>query len=65
MDPDMFYPDPSDAAGVERAKRVCASCPVIFECFEDALGRGDRHGIWGGKTAGQRAHIRRGRGVSA
>lgn len=31
-----------------RARIVCASCPVRFDCALDALERGEAHGIWGG-----------------
>ncbi len=45
----------------ERAKRVCAPCPVRAECLAYALAMegtypaGFRGGIWGGHTAKERA----------
>jgi len=44
----------------ERAKSVCREhCPVIRECLAYALLAYEDKGIWGGKTEGELAHIRR------
>ena len=32
----------------ERAKSICARCPVRMECLEYALTVPERYGIWGG-----------------
>ena len=42
---------------------VCADCPVIVPCLDEALTRNrhDDFGIWGGTDKAQRAMIRRGR----
>lgn len=37
-----------------RAKAVCASCPVRSECLEHALNGDERYGIWGGLTYRER-----------
>lgn len=41
------------------AQRICAGCPVREECAEFALAHGERHGVWGGTTAAERATRKR------
>lgn len=41
----------------ERAKRICAQCPVIDECRRHALAAREPYGVWGGLTVAQRAAI--------
>jgi hypothetical protein len=53
-DPDMFFPEPSDAATAVAAVAVCRSCPVTEQCLADALHTGERDGIRGGLTPRQR-----------
>jgi WhiB family redox-sensing transcriptional regulator len=53
-DPRLFFP--SGRYG-DRAKRICARCPVRAECLHHALTVGERHGIWGGTTADERQHM--------
>jgi WhiB family redox-sensing transcriptional regulator len=47
-DADMWFPGPNDTAQRDRAKQICATCPVKTECLEHALAEGERYGIWGG-----------------
>ncbi len=42
------------AAREQRAKEICASCPVIDECLEYALTISEPHGIWGGLNENER-----------
>jgi hypothetical protein len=49
-DTDIFYPLPGDQAGIQRALRICESCPVRIPCRRYALDRRERYGIWGGLT---------------
>ena len=58
-DPDLWFPHPTDFNLMKLAKRVCYRCPVIMECREIALARGERNGIWGGLTETQRKKMRR------
>lgn len=64
-DPDMFFPEPSDKAGVAEALSVCKVCPVLEQCLQDvmeveaSLGPSGRHGIRGGETPSTRAAIYR------
>lgn len=53
--PEVFFP--SDAGGVEHAKRVCKTCPVRETCLEYALAHRIDHGVWGGASERQRRRI--------
>ncbi len=55
--PALFFP--SDGAGVEVARRICASCPVKQECLEYALRNRIDHGVWGGTSERERRRILR------
>lgn len=46
---------------VDRAKRICASCPVREFCLEFALRTNQDHGVWGGHTEEERRTLRRAR----
>jgi WhiB family redox-sensing transcriptional regulator len=51
MDPELFFPLTSTgrgAADTQRAKAICASCPVRQRCLAFALATGQEFGIWGG-----------------
>jgi WhiB family redox-sensing transcriptional regulator len=54
-----FFPDRGKPA--DRAKAVCATCPVWRECLEYALVGHEREGVWGGTTEKQRRVILRAR----
>ena len=64
-DPEQFFePDgrrdsQDEADRIADAKHVCASCDVRTRCLEVALANNERHGIWGGLDAEERASIRR------
>ncbi|WP_245566130.1 WhiB family transcriptional regulator [Thermocrispum municipale] len=46
-DPDLWFAEaPAD---LERAKRLCAGCPVRDACLAGALERGEPWGVWGGE----------------
>jgi WhiB family redox-sensing transcriptional regulator len=59
--PATFFP--SDGVGVEVAKRICATCPVLDTCLEYALDNHIDHGVWGGTSERQRRRILKARGV--
>lgn len=44
----------------ERAKAICAGCPVRSACLVSALQRGEEWGIWGGAGESRRRVLRRG-----
>ena len=52
--PGMF-PNEQDADGVRYAKDTCAACPVRIECLEEAMRKGESHGVWGGLTPEERS----------
>lgn len=55
LDVDVFYPSDRYAKSMaERAKRICANCPVILDCLGHALKTGESHGIWGATTPFER-----------
>ena len=46
-DPDLFFAEsPID---VERAKALCAGCPIRPACLAGALARREPWGVWGGE----------------
>lgn len=46
-DADLWFADaPAD---LERAKALCAGCPIKAECLAGALRRGEPWGVWGGE----------------
>ncbi|HEY8217734.1 MAG TPA: WhiB family transcriptional regulator [Acidimicrobiia bacterium] len=57
LSPAEFFP--SDGVGVERARRICADCPVKTECLEYALTYRIDHGVWGGCSERERRRILR------
>jgi WhiB family transcriptional regulator, redox-sensing transcriptional regulator len=61
-DPELFFPLSDIGPGArqaERAKSVCARCPVRAQCLEYALDNGLDHGIYGGTTESERWMLRR------
>jgi WhiB family redox-sensing transcriptional regulator len=61
-DPDLFFP--IGTAGpvlhqVEKAKRICRTCPARTPCLTWALDQAVSAGIWGGTTEDERRVIRK------
>jgi len=61
VDTEPWFP----GAGCEapEVRKVCARCPVQYECLLDALGCPSRHldhGIWAGTSRGDRDALRKG-----
>lgn len=56
---DLFFPE--RGASTAEAKEVCRGCDVREDCLDYALTRGERFGIWGGKSERERRHLRRAR----
>lgn len=55
---DLFYPPhgerpPARARRESRARRVCATCPVLDPCRAHARQHRE-HGLWGGETEDER-----------
>lgn len=56
----LFFPTPDTPTDlVEKAKAVCAACPVAEACLEYALETNQVSGIWGGTTEEERKSLRR------
>lgn len=60
--PNTFFP--SDGVGVDRARKICAACPVTSECLEYALTNHIDHGVWGGCSERERRRINKRRRVN-
>lgn len=59
--PATFFP--SDGVGVDRARKICGSCPVAEPCLEYALEHRIEHGVWGGHSERARRRILKSRRV--
>lgn len=62
-DPDSFFPEKGGSTA--EAKRVCFSCSVSEICLEWALVKGERFGIYGGKSERERRAITKQRKAAA
>ena len=60
--PATFFP--SDGVGVDRARKICATCPVVDSCLEYALAHRIEHGVWGGCSERERRRILKRRRLS-
>jgi WhiB family transcriptional regulator, redox-sensing transcriptional regulator len=63
-DPEAFFPAEAsrgrNRASIEnRAKAMCAQCPVIEECLDHAMRVREPYGVWGGLTAEERNQLQR------
>lgn len=57
-DPDLFFSRDNREQRYARAK-YCDVCEAREECLETALANGERFGVWGGFTEGERDRARR------
>ncbi|MBG0813513.1 WhiB family transcriptional regulator [Planomonospora sp. ID82291] len=57
-DPELFFPVAPSPEQEERAKAVCAGCPVLADCRAYAVRVGEPEGIWGGLTVRERRGLR-------
>lgn len=46
-DPDLWFAE--TPADLERAKALCAGCPIRRQCLTSALERAEPWGVWGGE----------------
>ncbi len=44
---DLFFSD--ELADITAAKLICAECPVLAECLQEAIARAEPCGVWGGQ----------------
>lgn len=47
---DLMFPDLRVSKAVKAALAMCEECPVRAQCLQDALARGERFGVWGGRV---------------
>src|SRR5215468_4643402 len=61
-DPELWFAE--SPADLDRAKALCATCPVRLECLAGALRRSEPCGVWGGEIVqhGRVVPFKRGRG---
>ncbi|MCX5205544.1 WhiB family transcriptional regulator [Streptomyces sp. NBC_00237] len=67
VDPELFFPVSAlgpGAAQTQRAKEVCARCPVRAQCLGWALETRQRAGVWGGTDEKERATMLRRRATA-
>jgi WhiB family redox-sensing transcriptional regulator len=57
VDPNVFFPDPSDRRSAEVAFGLCLRCPVRMACLREALASQERQGIRGGFSPAERVEI--------
>ena len=61
IDPALFFGAENEQTKDKRkrislAKAVCANCPVILNCLQQAVDTNDMHAIMGGTTPEERGH---------
>jgi WhiB family redox-sensing transcriptional regulator len=54
-DPDLWFPE--KGGPVDKAKQICARCPVQLNCAR--AGKDERWGVWGGLSSEDRLKERR------
>lgn len=62
LDPDIFFPDSTDAdhrKKARKAKAICNRCPMQQICLDWAIRHDEQWGIWGGMSSRNRARLRR------
>lgn len=57
--PAMFFPEKGNVVAARQARDICATCPVIDPCLEQALLDREAEGIWGNTTPKERRVLRR------
>lgn len=57
LDYNTMHPDDGDHEGEERAKKVCAGCPVAEQCLAESVRLRDWHGIRAGLTGQERRNL--------
>lgn len=54
LDPDLWFPTPTDTDQAERAKAICQHCPVLDNCHTHVQTLPWVHGIWAATTQTER-----------
>lgn len=56
MNQDYFFLEQGSSTSSDRAKAICAQCPVISDCLDYALDTNPQYGIWAGMSLRERRH---------
>ncbi len=69
QDPSVFFHPDGERGKArrhrqEKAKEVCAQCPVLLRCREHSLAFEEPFGIWGGLTEEERSRLLPARAVN-
>ena len=59
IDSDVFFPASEDELASQKAKDICATCPVQEVCLQYSLSTNQAAGVWGGLDEGERRRLRR------
>lgn len=65
VDPELMFPAVGDKPAYRTARTLCAVCPVVGQCLEEAMalegttGKNSRHGVRGGMSPAERADLSR------
>jgi len=61
VDPETFFPDPTDVLKTREAKSLCKQCKpeTKNDCLTFALTNKIGYGIWGGLTTDERRNLKR------
>jgi WhiB family redox-sensing transcriptional regulator len=61
VDPETFFPDPTNLPLIREAKSLCKQCnpETRNECLSFAMTNKIGYGIWGGLTQDERRNVRR------
>jgi WhiB family redox-sensing transcriptional regulator len=62
VDPELFFPVGNTGPAldqIEKAKQVCAQCPVIENCLQYAMDSNQDSGVWGGLSEDERRALKR------
>lgn len=65
VDPEIWFPNKGDYQAVNKAKKICRTCPVRRQCRELAIEDPKLDGVWGGMTVMERRAERMKRGKAA
>jgi len=57
---ELFYPSSTGNHNrncKEKAKKICAACPVIESCYQMAIDNCETFGVWGGQDMSQHVYV--------
>lgn len=54
VDPDLFFPEPTQHRTIARAKEICGNCDHFVACRQFAIRNRIAYGVWGGQSEVER-----------